>query len=72
MTKKRSRSAYIRHADGLHIPRSLRPLIASRELTRTLTEIFSQQDFTTRKLCPASWLDDGVAYTTAEPSAAFL
>lgn len=47
------------------------PALASQELTRTLTEIFSQHDFSTKKFGPARWLDGGVAYTTVEPSAAF-
>lgn len=47
------------------------PTFASQELTRTLTQIFSQHEFSTKKFGPARWLDGGVAYTTVEPSAAF-
>src|SRR5580700_5956874 len=42
------------------------PLHGSEELTKQLKRIFDSEDLKVKHFGPASWMDDGAAYTTVE------
>ena len=46
--------------------------LAADELKVQLERVFSAREFKAETFGPARWLDDGVAYTTVEPSAAVV